>query len=117
MALYAVTPGHLLVIPRRHAVGLDDLDPTTSAHVWPVGHQLARALRRTTRHPALPGRRVLLGRRRGGVRPVAPRQPRPADPRGCAPAGAGPRPVSDLPRVLRVDRSKGRDRRAGARPG
>lgn len=51
MALYAVTPGHLLVIPRRHAVGLDDLDPTTSAHVWSVGHQLARALRRSTLRP------------------------------------------------------------------
>ena len=51
MALYAVTPGHLLVIPRRHAVGLDDLAPTTSAHVLSVGHQLARALRRSTLRP------------------------------------------------------------------
>ncbi len=51
MALYAVTPGHLLVIPRRHAVGLEDLDAATSAQVWSVGHQVARALRRSSLHP------------------------------------------------------------------
>ena len=48
MALHPVTPGHLLVVPRRHAVGLTDLDDTTSAHVWSVGHQMARALRRSS---------------------------------------------------------------------
>jgi diadenosine tetraphosphate (Ap4A) HIT family hydrolase len=48
MDLNPVTPGHLLVVPRRHAVGLEDLDKATSAHVWSVGHDMARALRRSS---------------------------------------------------------------------
>ncbi|MFE9747118.1 HIT family protein [Saccharothrix saharensis] len=48
MDLHPVTPGHLLVVPRAHAVGLEDLDESTSAHVWSVGHAMARALRRST---------------------------------------------------------------------
>jgi diadenosine tetraphosphate (Ap4A) HIT family hydrolase len=48
MDLNPVTPGHLLVVPRRHAVGLEDLDQTTSAHVWSVGHDMAHALRRSS---------------------------------------------------------------------
>ena len=47
MDLHPVTPGHLLVVPREHAVGLEDLDGATSAHVWSVGHDMARALRRS----------------------------------------------------------------------
>ncbi len=47
MDLNPVTPGHLLVVPRTHVVGLEDLDPATGAHVWTVGHGLARALRRS----------------------------------------------------------------------
>ena len=47
MALHPVTPGHLLVVPRKHAVGLEDLDGATSAHVWSAGHDMARALRRS----------------------------------------------------------------------
>lgn len=47
MDLNPVTPGHLLVVPRTHAVGLEDLDVETSAHVWSVGHRLARAIRRS----------------------------------------------------------------------
>ena len=47
MALRPVTPGHLLVVPRKHAVGLEDLDGATSAHVWSVGHHMSRALRRS----------------------------------------------------------------------
>src|SRR5699024_2287499 len=46
--LNPVTQGHLLVVPRTHAAGLEDLDPGTSAHVWSGGHHLARALRRST---------------------------------------------------------------------
>ncbi len=46
--LNPVTPGHLLVVPRKHAVGLEDIDGATSAHVWTVGHDLARALRRSS---------------------------------------------------------------------
>jgi len=48
MDLNPVTPGHLLVVPREHAVGLEDLDGATSGHVWSVGHDLARALRRSS---------------------------------------------------------------------
>ncbi|UQU67263.1 HIT family protein [Couchioplanes caeruleus] len=48
MDLNPVTPGHLLVVPRRHAVGLEDLGKATSTHVWSVGHDLARALRRSS---------------------------------------------------------------------
>ncbi|PPK92260.1 diadenosine tetraphosphate (Ap4A) HIT family hydrolase [Kineococcus xinjiangensis] len=47
MDLSPVTPGHLLVVPRKHAVGLEGLDGATSAHVWSVGHEMARALRRS----------------------------------------------------------------------
>ena len=47
MDLNPVTPGHLLVVPRKHAVGLEDVDEATSAHVWSVGHQMAQALRRS----------------------------------------------------------------------
>src|SRR5215211_8569328 len=48
MDLNPVTPGHLLIVPREHAVGLEDLDGVTSAHVWSVGHDMARALRRSS---------------------------------------------------------------------
>jgi diadenosine tetraphosphate (Ap4A) HIT family hydrolase len=48
MDTHPVTPGHLLVVPRVHAAGLEDLDETTSAHVWSVGHAMSRALRRST---------------------------------------------------------------------
>ncbi|SEB99749.1 Diadenosine tetraphosphate (Ap4A) hydrolase [Amycolatopsis tolypomycina] len=47
MDLHPVTPGHLLVVPRGHAVGLEDLDDATGRHVWSVGHDMARALRRS----------------------------------------------------------------------
>lgn len=47
MDLSPVTQGHLLVVPRTHAVGLEDLDQATGAHVWSVGHNMARALRRS----------------------------------------------------------------------
>lgn len=47
MDRYPVTPGHLLVIPRQHVVGLEDLDTATGAHVWSLAHDLARALRRS----------------------------------------------------------------------
>ncbi|WP_432573594.1 HIT family protein [Kineococcus sp. SYSU DK005] len=51
MDRYPVTPGHLLVVPRHHAVGLEDLDKITGGHVWAVAHDLARALRRSTLRP------------------------------------------------------------------
>jgi histidine triad (HIT) family protein len=47
MDLNPVTPGHLLVVPRTHAEGLEDLDGATSAHAWSVGQDMARAMRRS----------------------------------------------------------------------
>ncbi|MFD0886369.1 HIT family protein [Streptosporangium algeriense] len=47
MDIGLVTPGHLLVVPRVHAVGLEDLDEETSTHVWRIGHRMGRALRRS----------------------------------------------------------------------
>jgi histidine triad (HIT) family protein len=47
MDLNPVTPGHLLVVPRVHAVGLEDLDEETGSHVWTIGHRMARAQRRS----------------------------------------------------------------------
>lgn len=47
MDLGAVTPGHVLVVPRLHAAGLEDLDEETSMHVWRTGHRIGRALRRS----------------------------------------------------------------------
>jgi histidine triad (HIT) family protein len=47
MDLFPVNPGHVLIAPKRHAVGLVDLDVEVGAHMWRVGHRMARALRRT----------------------------------------------------------------------
>ncbi len=47
MDLQPVTPGHLLVVPKAHATGLEDLDEIVGARVWTVAHRLARALRRS----------------------------------------------------------------------
>ena len=40
-----VTPGHLLIIPKRHAPFLADLDEATGARMFMVAMRLARALR------------------------------------------------------------------------
>ena len=47
MDLHPVTPGHLLVVPREHAAGLEDLEEAVSTHLWSVGRDMARALRRS----------------------------------------------------------------------
>ncbi|TQE29123.1 HIT family protein [Streptomyces ipomoeae] len=47
MDLQPVTPGHLLVIPKTHAVGLEDLQEDVGVQVWKVAHPLGRALRRS----------------------------------------------------------------------
>jgi histidine triad (HIT) family protein len=46
MDILPVTPGHLLVVPNRHATYLADLEPTDGAHMFQVAQQLAAALRR-----------------------------------------------------------------------
>jgi len=48
MDRYPVVRGHLLVVPRVHAVGFEDLDRDVGAHLWSVGHDLARTLRRSS---------------------------------------------------------------------
>lgn len=47
MDIRPVVPGHLLVIPRRHATGLTDLDPDDGAQMFEVARLLAGAMRRT----------------------------------------------------------------------
>jgi diadenosine tetraphosphate (Ap4A) HIT family hydrolase len=42
-----VTPGHLLVVPRRHAADLAGLDDGTGEWLFRVGMRLAAALRRS----------------------------------------------------------------------
>ncbi|HEX8829814.1 MAG TPA: HIT family protein [Longimicrobium sp.] len=45
MDLYPVRPGHLLVIPRRHAVHLRDLPAAEQAHLFGVAMRLMEAQR------------------------------------------------------------------------
>ncbi|MFF3782358.1 HIT family protein [Streptomyces sp. NPDC001933] len=47
MDLRPVNPGHLLVVPKTHAVGLEDLQEDAGVQVWKVAHRLGRALRRS----------------------------------------------------------------------
>lgn len=47
MDIRPVTPGHLLVIPRRHSVGLADLDAQDGARVFQAAQLLAGALLRS----------------------------------------------------------------------
>ena len=47
MDIQPVNPGHLLVIPKRHAAGLADLDEQTGGHLFRVAMRLAAALRRS----------------------------------------------------------------------
>jgi len=47
MDIRPVVPGHLLVVPRRHAVGLADLDPDDRARMFRAAEHLAAALRRS----------------------------------------------------------------------
>jgi histidine triad (HIT) family protein len=45
MDIRPVTPGHLLIIPKRHAPLLADLDEVTGARMFTVAMRLAQALR------------------------------------------------------------------------
>jgi histidine triad (HIT) family protein len=42
-----VNPGHLLVIPNRHAADLAELEPETGAHLFQVAQRLAAVLRQS----------------------------------------------------------------------
>ena len=45
MDIRPFTPGHLLVIPKRHASGLAQLDPDDGAKVFAAGQRIATAMR------------------------------------------------------------------------
>lgn len=47
MDIRPINPGHLLVVPRRHAASLGELDEEDGAHLFRVGQRLAAALRRS----------------------------------------------------------------------
>lgn len=47
MTLGPVNPGHVLVLSRRHAVTLADLDEATGAHLFTVAMRVAAAIRRS----------------------------------------------------------------------
>jgi histidine triad (HIT) family protein len=45
MDIQPVNPGHVLVIPNRHAAFLSELNADTGAHLFRVAHRLAQVLR------------------------------------------------------------------------
>jgi histidine triad (HIT) family protein len=47
MDIQPVNPGHVLIIPNRHATYLADLDEETGAHMFRVAQRVAQALRRS----------------------------------------------------------------------
>jgi histidine triad (HIT) family protein len=47
MSIAPITPGHVLVVPRRHAAGLAGLDELTGQHLFGVTMRLAQTLRRS----------------------------------------------------------------------
>lgn len=47
MDAHPINPGHLLVVPNRHASNLGEVDDEVSAHIFVVGRRLALALRRS----------------------------------------------------------------------
>jgi len=53
-----VNPGHVLVVPIRHASGLADLDEPTGAHLFTIARRIAKAQR--TRLPECRGVTLLL---------------------------------------------------------
>ena len=46
MDIQPVTPGHLLVVPNRHAADLSELDEEEGAQMFRIGQRLAAALRK-----------------------------------------------------------------------
>jgi len=48
MDIQPLVRGHLLVVPRKHAAHLADLDPDDGAHLFRVGQLAASALRAST---------------------------------------------------------------------
>ena len=48
MDISPINPGHVLIIPKDHAAQLEELDPDTGAHMFRIGHRLAKAIRRSS---------------------------------------------------------------------
>jgi histidine triad (HIT) family protein len=51
MDIAPLNRGHVLVIPRRHAVGLEDLDDATGSRVFTTAMRVSAALRRSSIQP------------------------------------------------------------------
>ena len=47
MDIQPVNPGHMLVIPKKHASFLQDMDGETGAHLFRIAQRLASALRKS----------------------------------------------------------------------
>jgi diadenosine tetraphosphate (Ap4A) HIT family hydrolase len=47
MDISPVNPGHVLVIPKRHAAGLEDLTAEAGSHLFTVAMRVSAALRRS----------------------------------------------------------------------
>lgn len=47
MDIQPVTPGHMLVVPRQHFVGLSDLKEEIGSHLFLVGQRMANALKQS----------------------------------------------------------------------
>lgn len=47
MDIHPVNPGHLLVVPNRHASGIEDVPEAVCARMFIVGRRMARALKRS----------------------------------------------------------------------
>ncbi|HSM25696.1 MAG TPA: HIT family protein [Anaerolineaceae bacterium] len=47
MDIQPVTPGHMLVVPRQHFVGLSDLKEEIGGHLFRVGQRMATALKQS----------------------------------------------------------------------
>jgi histidine triad (HIT) family protein len=45
MDIQPVNPGHVLIVPNRHAASLAELDEDTGAHLFRVAQRVARAVR------------------------------------------------------------------------
>ncbi len=47
MDIQPINPGHVLVIPNQEVASLIDLDEETGAHLFRIGHRIAKALRQS----------------------------------------------------------------------
>lgn len=47
MDIQPVTPGHVLVVPRQHAIGLNDLPVEIGGHLFKVGQKISAGLKKS----------------------------------------------------------------------